>query len=338
MRYNGKIILLVFCLTLLLLTGCIVNTVISKTTIGNVENQEDINQSSNNYQSSSACSVQEPTEKPETENPQKWPGSTGFNTWYGYAPGVADTWLENEFTEIRDLRDYKDTINVNSSKAAVLAANTKGLNFIWGVCSGSTTITATNWPAFRQAILDAAQWAQDNGVYEFQIGNEEEWHVDGTTMTVDQIITNLKAVATEAKAIFTNGNVSYSCGHSFIDNWIATGKGDLDILASNVYIGGEGYYTEGWKTEITNLVNAFSVDGTYISEFAPSYSSIEDYSTDEKIQTAAVTEMIEHMKTAGIKRALYYCWHDYPGGILGVVKNDDTYRLLWSQALLNSGL
>jgi hypothetical protein len=299
------------------------NTVILETAIGNLGNQE-------------------PTEEPETENPQKWFGLTGFVEWYGSVEGSMDTWLDNGFNEIRDLRDYQDTTNVDGSKAAVLAANAKGLKFIWGVSSNSFnnpdyTITSTNWLDFRAAILDAAQWAQDNGVYEFQLGNEEELHIDGTTMTITGIITNLKSVATDAQEIFTNGNVSYSCWQGSIDDWITAGKGDIDVLASNVYIGGEGYYSGNeWKTRITNLVDAFGVDGTYITEFAPSYSSLEDYSADEAVQAAGVTEMIEYMKASGIKRALFYSWHDYPGGLFGVVKDDGTYRLLWSQALINT--
>src|SRR5665648_373954 len=204
MRYIGIIILLVLCLTLLLLNGCTVNTVNSKTA----------------------------TEEPKTENPQKWSGLTGFTAWHDH------------------INDYADTVNVNGSKAAVIAGNVKGLKFIWGVSSNPTVITAENWVNFRQAILDAAQWAQDNGVYEFQLGNEEEFHVDGTTMTVAQIIINLKSVATEVKAIFTSGKVSYSCWQGSIDDWIAAGKGDIDILASNIYMGGDGYYADDWKTSI----------------------------------------------------------------------------------------
>jgi hypothetical protein len=306
MRYIGIIILLVLCLTLLLLTGCTVNTAHSEAA----------------------------TEEPGTVYPQKWSGLTGFNAWYGEVAGAADTWLANGFTETRSLRNYLNTNEVNGSKAAVIAGNAKGLKFIWGV--GAQNITAKNWPNFRQAILDAAQWAQDNGVYEFQLGNEEELHVDGTTMTVAQIITNFKSVAKDVQEIFINGNVSYSCCQESIDDWIKAGKGDIDILASNIYMGG-GSYGETWKTNITNLVNAFGVDGTYITEFALSCSSLEDYSTDEAVQAAAVTEMIEYIKASGMKRALFYNWQDYPGGFFGAVKADGTYRLLWSQALLNSG-
>jgi hypothetical protein len=333
MRYFGIITSLVLCLTLLLFAGYIVNTVIPETAIENIENQEDINQSSNNFQSSSTDSVQEPTEEPETENPQKWSGLTGFTTWYGYTSGAMDTWLDNGFTETRDLRNYLNTVNVTASKAAVIAATAKGIKSIWGVTSGGTTITSTNWADFRTAILDAAQWAQDNGVYEFQLGNEEEYHVDGTTMTIAQVIINLKSVATDVQAIFTNGNVSYSCFHLNVDDWITLGKGDIDILASNVYMGGNGSYGKIWKIRITNLVNAFGADGTYITEFAPSYSSLDDYSTDEAVQAAAVSEMINYIRASGINRALFYTWW---GDTFGIVKTDGTYRQLWNQALLNT--
>jgi hypothetical protein len=342
MKKISIIILLVLCLTLLLLTGCIVNTVIPETTSGNLGNQE-------NTEEPVIVDTEKPvivdtekpvivyTEEPGTANPQKWSGLTGFTMWYDDVYSSADTWLANGFTEIRSLMDYTDTTNLNGLKAAVIAGNAKGLKFIFGVSSNPTVITATNWPTFRQAILDAADWAQDNGVYEFQIGNEEEWHVDGTTMTVAQIITNLKSVATDVQEIFTNGNVSYTCEPLYIDAWIAAGKGDIDLLASNVYSEWGVHNTVPWEDEIDALVGAFGTGGTYITEFNLNVWGLDYYSTDEAVQATALTEMIEYIKASGIERALFYSWHDYPGGLFGVIKADETYRLLWNQALLNSG-
>ena len=121
-------------------------------------------------------------------------------------------------------------------------------------------------------------------------------------------------------------------------DYLSAGKGDIDILASNVYMGGDGSYGDTWKGIITNMVNAFGVDGTYLTEFGPSWSSLLDYSTDEEVQAEAVTEMIEYIKASGMTRALYFCYKDAPWiSGFGVVKDDGTYRLLWSQALLNSG-
>ena len=272
------------------------------------------------------------TEEMEIGSSQKWSGLSGIVTSYDTVAEFTDTWLDNGFTEVRWCTNYTNAAQLAASKAAIIAGNAKGLEFIWGV-SAPSPITSTNWPDFRTAILAAATWAQDNGVYEFQIGNEELYHNDDDTLTDAQLITNLKAVATEVQAIFTSGNVSYSAGSPW--PWIEAGKGDIDLLAYNVYMGGNTF-DDWWKTEITSLVNAFGVDGTYITEFGPSYMSLDDYSTDESVQAAGVTEMIDYFKASGIKRAFYFEWIGDEYGVIKLGVDEKIYRLLWNQALLNS--
>ena len=246
-----------------------------------------------------------------------------------------DTLLVNGFTILRvDIPNYQDTVWMDRSKAAVIRAIARGVKVIWGVSSnpGSNpayTITSSNWPNYKQAILDAARWAQDNGVYEFQIGNEEEYHNDNTTLTDTQLITNLKSVATEVKAIFTRGNISYSCLDTNViqSAWISAGKGDIDILASNIYKGGsEDSYDTSYQIRINNLINAFGVNGTYLTEFGPSYTSLAHYSTDETTQAAALTEMISYINTSGMTRAIFY---DYADDDFGAMYENGTYRKLW---------
>jgi len=328
MRYIGIIILLVFCLTLLLLTGCIVNIVIAKTVIENIENQEN------------------------AEEPVMWSGlgmvlfSTSDNVekLSSFFSDQIDDLLANGFNEIRtDAIVPTNAEALAISKSAVAIAVAKGANVIWGV-NCYAPVTASDWVTHRVAVLAAAQWAQDNGVYEFIIGNEEEYKIDGTTLTLEQLIINLKSLATEVKAIFTNGNVTYSfaIGGNWENYWIAAGKGDIDFLGMNVYMNGDGGgYSENWKTYLTNMVNAFGVDGTYITEFSPSGGTpLENYSEDEVVQAAAVTEMIDYIKASGIERALFFTYYDDPQPFciagFGALKTDGTYRLLWNQALLNS--
>jgi len=185
MRYIGIIMLLVFCLTLLLLTGCMVNTVIANTVIENIENQEN-------------------TEEPiivDTEEPETWSGlgatlfstSDNIRSLSSSFDNQVDTLLANGFTQLRiDIPYWADAGAVAISKSAVSIAVSKGAEVIWGVGGKSGTISSANWSSYRQGILDSAQWAQDNGVYEFQLGNEEELHNDDTTLTDAQLRTNLK--------------------------------------------------------------------------------------------------------------------------------------------------
>lgn len=266
----------------------------------------------------------------------KWSG-LGMCTFQDFENDI-QILLDNGFVDLRiDIPDYQRTQRVADSKAMVKRTADKGARVIWGVSSNSNnnsdyTITAENWADFRQAILSAAQWAQDNGIYEFQLGNEEENHVDGTTITGTQLITNMKALAIEVKQIFTNGNVSYSTDVEFHDDWITAGKGDLDILAFNIYRGHDGSFNDNWKTVITDMVNAFGVNGTYITEFSLSWNGLDDYSEDEAVQAAAVSEMIDYIKASGMERACFFTWANE---LYGVKKDDGTYRQLWN-SLLNS--
>lgn len=277
--------------------------------------------------------------KEEVLRYSKWAGlgmgmfSTSDNIWSlsSFFDNQVDTLLANGFTQLRiDIPYWGDTGAVEISKAAVVRAVSKGAQVIWGVSSGAGTITSANWPAFRQAILDAAQWAQDNGVYEFQLGNEEETNIDGSTITADQIRTNLKSVAADVQAIFTRGKISYSCEQDSVSAWIEIGKGDIDVLAFNAYMGGTEF-NNNWKNVINDAVNAFGIEGTYLTEFAPSAASLDSYSTDESVQAAAVNIMIEYIKASGMTRALSFCYYDNslpfgPKGF-GALKTDKTYRL-----------
>jgi hypothetical protein len=322
--------------------------------------------------------------------------------------GYVDTLLTNGFSELRvDIPNYQNTSWLEKSKGSVKRAVAKGVKVVWGVSSYNIshpeyTITTENWPAFRQAILDNARWAQENGVFEFQLGNEEEMHIwrhpvsivrtnniatatfeedhgftsanpviiwggnpsdfnaysaepvvitvtgpktftypsagsDGSVsnprgtfignMAEATIQANLKAVASEVQGIFTRGNVSYtaSCSY-FMDKWHALGRGDIDVIAANVYSN-----QSSWQEVVSNIVNWWGPEHTYITEFNLNYKSLSDYSNDENQQAAGLDSMIEYIKASGITRAYYFCYSDSKFGIL---KGDGTFRSLWNNAIL----
>jgi len=287
-------------------------------------------------------SVIEDTEDPGTENPQKWSGLGMFafnfeNT--SIFDEQIDTLLTYGFEEIRvELPAWDSPGELADSKAAVIRAIAKGADVIWGITSPGTVLTSTNWSDYANAVEAAAQWAQNNGVFEFQIGNEEEIHNDDDTLTDTQLIANLKTLATSVQAIFTSGNVSYACDPDYISNWITAGKGDLDFLSSNVYMSWGAGNPSNWKDFIDDLINGFGANGTYLTEFSLNTEGLDNYSEDEAVQAAAVTEMIEYIKASGMTRAIYFAYKSPPWlSGFGVLKDDGTYRLLWNQALLNTG-
>lgn len=232
-----------------------------------------------------------------------------------------DNLINNNITFLRvDIPIYNGA-TLERSKAGVIRAVAKGVKIIWGV-SAPSVLTAANWGDFEAAVLDAAAWAEANGVYEFQLGNELEYINDNTTLTDAQLIINLKALATAVKLIYTRGNVSYSCWQEKIPDWITAGKGDLDILASNIYLND----TDPWRTQIDNLIAAFGVSGTYLTEFGLNSISLDTYSTDEAEQAAAIIEMIKYAENAGMEKIFFYV---YVGDTFGARKEDGTYRKLW---------
>ena len=140
MRYIGIIILLVLCLTLLLLTGCKINTVTPEIASGNFGNQEDIYPNSNNYQNPSTDLVEEPvTEEPGTVYPQKWATGDGTveNPWansciesaYAACPAGGTIFLRAGYYQLAGALTLAKQINIvgeGMNSTIVLTADADG--------------------------------------------------------------------------------------------------------------------------------------------------------------------------------------------------------------------
>ena len=137
MRYIGIIILLVLCLTLLLFTGCMINTVKPEPASGNLENQEDINQSSNNSQSSSTGPVYESV----TVYPQQWATGDGTaeNPWandciqkaYDFVPAGGTIFLKAGYYILSAQISFTKQVNIigeGMGKTIIITADDYGFN------------------------------------------------------------------------------------------------------------------------------------------------------------------------------------------------------------------
>jgi len=246
-------------------------------------------------------------------------------TFLGY---IDDLWAKG-FRDFRiDIPSWDNAGWVGDSKDTVLAAIAAypSIRIIWGLSSNETTLTSSNWSDFSDAVEIAAQWAQDNGVFEFQVGNEEEYHNDDDTLTDADVRAGIRTLATACQSIFTNGNISYSLGYSESPFWISDGKGDLDLIAINVYKGGdEDPYDTAYQTHISNMYSEFG-SSFYITEFNVSYTSLAHYSSDEVKQMKVIDEMLQYIKGIGVERAYFYRYIDDG---LGALWDSGTPRQLW---------
>lgn len=274
-----------------------------------------------------------------TEEPGKWSG-LGMNVFSTNDTTEFDNHIDEllavGITHIKtESGDPLFTAGYNKVKNATLRAIAKGAIMHFGVTQTEPILTASNWSTYVANVLDAAQWAQDNGISEFKIGNELEYYIDGTTLTQAQLIVNLKTLATQVQTIFTNGKIWYSCGQDHISDWTSAGKGDIDILASNVYMEWDGNPAP-WKAYIDALVGAFGADGIALTEFNLAVEGIDAYSEDEEVQAAGITEMLDYIIASGMTKAYFFMYADVDW-ISGynVLKADETYRLMWN-SLLNS--
>ena len=171
MRYIRIIILLILCLNLLLFTSCKIDAVIPEPVGGNLENQEDIDQSINNSQNSST----EPVGKPATEDtisvyPQQWATGTGTasNPWandcikkaYDACPVGGTVFLKAGYYQLSGHVTLSKKVNIigeGRNKTIVRTADTYGFLVIADYCTikGMTIDGAAQSPGKDYMCIEA---------------------------------------------------------------------------------------------------------------------------------------------------------------------------------------
>lgn len=269
----------------------------------------------------------------------KWPGlgMSMFSPWDSQIlQGRLNILNNNGFKYLRmDIPDWNVSEDISYSKLGVQAAVLIGFKVIWGVSSNGTTLTTSNWSDFTDAVKAAALWAQNNEVYEFQIGNEEDYHVDDITISGDDVPGLMRTLATEVKAIFINGNISCSVGDwSILNRWNTETRGDIDIIAMNVYKGTPVSTT--WEDAVDELVSHFGNQHCYITEFNIHNTNISSYSQDEDIQAEATKEMIDYFLSSNIYRAFYFQFNDDG---MGCQNDDGSFKeKIWDELKHQKGI
>jgi hypothetical protein len=130
-------------------------------------------------------------------------GSSVFNAAQvtadlGYLKSLGMTWIRISGTI------YSDTSGIATLKQVCQVAKALGFYISWGQGSDST-ITSSNWAGYVSSCLALATWCQDNGVDQFDLDNEGEARIDGTSVTATTYNTYITELATSVKSVADSG-------------------------------------------------------------------------------------------------------------------------------------
>jgi hypothetical protein len=196
---------------------------------------------------------------------------------------------------------------------------------VWGTTTGGPATTASRWATFKSFVINTlTPWfrAQANQNLELSLGNEEELHCDGTTLTVSTVVNDMASLAAEAKQLYT-GPVSYQAPGGFFAQWQARGTDALDRLGFNYYTLGP----KGLRTNPTNVATAFPGVG-YISEWGTP-NGFADFPS-EPLWRDVLIGQVNGLASVGID-AYYFCYRDgsfgLPANKWAIKQTDDNFRL-----------
>jgi hypothetical protein len=218
----------------------------------------------------------------------------------------------------------------------------------WG-SAGSTTapLTATAWTQYRTDILADAAYMQAQGIVlgAYELGNEMETHVDGTTLTQTQFIANMRQLATDVQAVYTLSPIAYSCfdtGGTTYSTWVSGGLGGLDLLGlhpyGNVGANGKNYSNNGFNTTLATTVAALA-NKVYFSEWGIDATTANYTASPMDYRSVAMRNLVAKLKTySGVKYNILYTYCGYLNGDnqFAVANTDGSFDPQWDILLHDS--
>lgn len=157
------------------------------------------------------------------------------------------------------MSNYQYSPGVNTSKQLALDILARGGIPMWGVGHpGFGQIKDTTWEAYVNAVLDAAAWAQANGIPIFSLGNEIEY---GETVYgwLTNSVAKIHQLNTDVQLVYS-GITSYQMAQSAKEwagapnGWIQLGKGGIGQLGYNAY-GDKNLSQSAARTQWQNRIN-----------------------------------------------------------------------------------
>ena len=264
--------------------------------------------------------------------------SVGMKNIRVHIPSTPTPWSEAQNKVWRDCANY--FVNAGfwvTSGVSSPNANAKG------------NLTATRWAEYATSTIEEAKYLQANNIRlgAFCIGNELEAFVDGTTLTRNQLIDNLRQLATDVKAVYTLSPITYSCydnGGVTYDRWITQGLGGLDLLGIHPY--GNIHSTTnsnsiriGGYAVIQKMIVAFGADKCYISEFNLEANDTNLQKIPDEIRVVEMRKKYAFIKSLGFTKACVYSWVGYNNADnqFAMKNTDGSFNSMWDVLLTDNG-
>ena len=270
--------------------------------------------------------------------------------WENLHMNISDTMVPSEYDFLKSIgfkklrvpaADYRypnDTLATDWKAVASLAAS-KGFYVIHGVAGASLTSSTIN--DFATALQTHCDWCVSNGIAEFQIGNEEEYHHDAS-ITDQQIRDFVRNQASIIRSKYGSRiKISYAAYHAEI-GWVGEvtgGKtidqvlGSLDYISSNNY-GWSFQNTDSFKNEVYPIKNTFG-DRCYISEWGVT----SDWNSVKNECYPAIASEVkkrrDYLKSIGIPGFFYIYNYGNTDNRFSCRNFDGTYNAMW-YALIDS--
>jgi hypothetical protein len=217
-------------------------------------------------------------------------------------------------TKIRLAYPPFDSLTVAECKRLVEFTLSRNFYVTWGVTAVGQPVNTARWSAFKSHVLtQVAPWARSLGTDQLQlsIGNEEELHIDGTTMTVASLQADLRdGFGSAVRDAYTRGPISYEAAGGNRIQWANGGVGALDKLGFNLYY--ETNPNLSFKNAVNAIASTFGEAG-YVSEYSTA-NGFADVGTEKGWAENLVTRQ-KIIQAAGISDAYYFCFCDGSFGV-----------------------
>lgn len=197
---------------------------------------------------------------------------------------------------------------------------------VWGITSSESTLTLAQYPDFASAAVSRAIAAKNHGVTTFITGNEEEYHVDGTSLTQAHIQTLARTdLYSQVKAVF-DGIVSYNLPSGTLSSWLSSGKGQLDTIGMNVY-GANASDGAGFCRDVKNFYNIFG-STAYISEYGITFdwASQTMHDTDQYFE---LKKRHDFIKNIGLSSGYFFLFSHGSDDHFAVRLSNGQHRSMW---------